>query len=82
MKLLGMSEKERRAHNKSSEESMGGVVNTILVRSVCSQKEIEMAPAFKGCLEHAHRGVAWLRRKQMMELTHAHKGSHSCVRRR
>lgn len=24
MKLLGMSEKERRAHNKSSEESRGG----------------------------------------------------------
>lgn len=27
MKLLGMSEKERRAHNKSTEESMGGEYN-------------------------------------------------------
>lgn len=49
----------------------------------CTERELKMVPlAFKGCLVYVHRKMAWLHHRQMTELTHVCKGSHSCVIRR
>ena len=51
--------------------------------SVQRERGLKMVqPAFKGYLAHVHRGIAWLYHIEMMELTHAHKGSCSCVKRK